>query len=329
MLHLGRGRTTDPVPRFSRCYFNYVCRVSVRHCHCPIIPSPVPICPHFSCLVEGNFGLSILVSTIGKRNVSPRYVSMGKGRGSRKPRVPQISRSLHANRLRRVAPSPPSHLTSSISSSRPLLHVVLLLLLFLRIQFSWMHRGVWQRSCGFLLVIFERRCARMGEGRKEGEGCFFGATVVRPDTFYRAVNAGCGGLVRTVELFYGPRQIYRARRRRLSLSSAPLPPQSSLAHDRLVSTPRSSIPTVFSARLDPANRTDLCGFNPENPSKIVAGDKSAALPLTRPVLRIFVSRTSLSSSFPSLSFLYSICFFENVFLVFVFLDLSGHCPTRI
>lgn len=79
MLHLGRGRTTDPVPRFSRCYFNYVCRVSVRHCHCPIIPSPV--CPHFSCLVEGNFGLSILVSTIGKRNVSPRYVSMGKREG--------------------------------------------------------------------------------------------------------------------------------------------------------------------------------------------------------------------------------------------------------
>lgn len=326
MLHLGRGRTTDPVPRFSRCYFNYVCRVSVRHCHCPIIPSPV--CPHFSCLVEGNFGLSILVSTIGKRNVSPRYVSMGKGEGEQETsRSTDFAFSPREQIASSRAVSPfPSYI---LSSSRPLLDVVLLLLLFLRIQFSWMHRGVWQRSCGFLLVIFERRCARMGEGRKEGAGCFFGATVVRPDTFYRAVNAGCGGLVRTVELFYGPRQIYRARRRRLSLSSAPLPPQSSLAHDRLVSTPRSSIPTVFSARLDPANRTDLCGFNPENPSKIVAGDKSAALPLTRPVLRIFVSRTSLSSSFPSLSFLYSICFFENVFLVFVFLDLSGHCPTRI
>lgn len=289
-------------------------------------PPCVPISAVWSREISGfRYWFPRLVSVMSLHDTYP----WERGRGSRKPRVPQISRSLHANRLRRVAPSPPSHLTSSISSSRPLLHVVLLLLLFLRIQFSWMHRGVWQRSCGFLLVIFERRCARMGEGRKEGEGCFFGATVVRPDTFYRAVNAGCGGLVRTVELFYGPRQIYRARRRRLSLSSAPLPPQSSLAHDRLVSTPRSSIPTVFSARLDPANRTDLCGFNPENPSKIVAGDKSAALPLTRPVLRIFVSRTSLSSSFPSLSFLYSICFFENVFLVFVFLDLSGHCPTRI
>lgn len=150
-------------------------------------PPCVPISAVWSREISGfRYWFPRLVSVMSLHDTNP----WERGRGSRKPRVPQISRSLHANRLRRVAPSPPSHLTSSISSSRPLLDVVLLLLLFLRIQFSWMHRGVWQRSCGFLLVIFERRCARMGEGRKEGEGCFFGATVVRPDTFYRAVNAG-------------------------------------------------------------------------------------------------------------------------------------------
>lgn len=136
---------------------------------------------------------------------------------------------------------------------------------------------------------------REEEGRKEGAGCFFGATVVRPDTFYRAVNAGCGGLVRSIELFYGPRQIYRAP------LSFPRPQSSLPAAGTLVSTPRSSIPTVFSARLDPANRTDLCGFNPENPSKI--GDESAAIPFDAPRAPYFLSLFAYASRST---------FFENV-----------------
>ena len=143
-----------------------------------------------------------------------------------------------------------------------------------------MHRGVWQRSLRFPPRYFRETVRKNGGGRrKEGAGCFFGATVVRPDTFYRAVNAGCGGLVRSIELFYGPRQIYRAP------LSFPRPQSSLPAAGTLVSTPRSSIPTVFSARLDPANRTDLCGFNPENPSKI--GDESAAIPFDAPPCSVF------------------------------------------
>lgn len=324
MLHLGRGRTTDPVPRFSRCYFNYVCRVSVRHCHCPIIPSPV--CPHFSCLVEGNFGLSILVSTIGKRNVSPRYVSMGKGEGEQ-----ETSRSTD------FAFSPREQIASSRAVS-PFPSYIL----HLFFETSSRRRPPPPSFPPHSIFVDASRCL---------------AEILRfpPRYFREAVRKNGGGEEGRSGLLLwrhgcsagyflscGKRRMRRTRTNRrivlwpsADLSSSTtstlpfLPPQSSLAHDRLVSTPRSSIPTVFSARLDPANRTDLCGFNPENPLKIVAGDKSAALPLTRPVLRIFVSRTSLSSSFPSLSFLYSICFFENVFLVFVFLDLSGHCPTRI
>lgn len=52
-----------------------------------------------------------------------------------------------------------------------------------------------------------RERARAGEW-----GLLFGATVPRPDTFYRAVNAGCGGLVRSTESLRGRREIYRASR---------------------------------------------------------------------------------------------------------------------
>lgn len=290
----GEGRTTDPVSRFSRGYFNYVCRVSACRCHCRLLSCASPF--QLSGRAREISSFRYCFSTIGKRNVSQRYDIHGRKKSLRGEE--EISRSLHANRLRRVAPSPflhpPSPLRDLFSSSPSSSSS------FFFFSSAFNFRGciaVFGRDpCGFLLVIFERRCARTGEeGRKEGAGCFFGATVVRPDTFYRAVNAECGGLVRSIELFYGPRQIYRAP------LSFPRPQSSLPAAGTLVSTPRSSIPTVFSARLDPANRTDLCGFNPENPSKI--GDESAAIPFDAPRAPYFLSLSAYASRST---------FFENV-----------------
>lgn len=109
---------------------------------------------------------------------------------------------------------------------------------------------------------------RTGEGGRTAlgwecgeKGVFlFGAAVPRPDTFYRAVNAGCGELVRSTELFRARRQIYRATRawpvrlgssavaglfRGFSDSSTALLRlfYSAPWHDRLSSC--SSIPTAF------------------------------------------------------------------------------------
>lgn len=167
----GEGRTTDPVPRFSRGYFNYVCRVSACRCHCRLLSCASPF--QLSGRAREISSFRYCFSTIGKRNVSQRYDIHGRKKSLRGEE--EISRSLHANRLRRVAPSPsppflhpPSPLRDLFSSSPSSSSS------FFFFSSAFNFRGciaVFGRDpCGFLLVIFERRCARTGEGggRKEG-----------------------------------------------------------------------------------------------------------------------------------------------------------------
>lgn len=83
-------------------------------------PPCVPISAVWSREISGfRYWFPRLVSVMSLHDTYP----WERGRGSRKPRVPQISRSLHANRLRRVAPSPPFpsyilHLLFETSSRR-------------------------------------------------------------------------------------------------------------------------------------------------------------------------------------------------------------------
>lgn len=247
--HQGRRRrgrrTTDPVPRFSRGYFDYVCRVSVSHCHCRLTRPISAVWPRqISKAGAFRYWFPRLVRVMSPHDT---YLETKEVDRRETPRVPQISPVLpfprtdcvESRRLLLPVSHPPSLLQNlfSSSSSTP----------------SFPPHSIFVDASRCLAEIpavssslFSRDGAQEWgkgeEGRKERAGCLFGATVVRPDTFYRAVNAGCGGLVRSIELFYGPRQIYRP----------PLSPRSSLPAGArsTVSTPRSSISTVFSARLD-------------------------------------------------------------------------------
>lgn len=200
----------------------------------------------------------------------------GRSVSARTHRVPTISRFLriHWNRL-----GPPF---PCVSFTKPLVLRSCSTACFFAcssisaFNFPWMHRVVFGIApCGLLLVIFQRQRARRrrrrgGPTNTEKRGAAsLAPRFVRPDTFYRAVNAGCGGLVRSTELFYGRRQIYRASLFPFFLFFVQLQQASRLRalwHDRPCSCAkaRSSIPNAFSDRLEsPGQHTaDLCSFNP-------------------------------------------------------------------
>lgn len=184
-------------------------------------------------MAEGNFSRAD-IGFRGARNVSRRYVAQsrrgcagaGAFQGWAKRRVPRISRFLVVVRgTDCVHPTPPVRLC---------------------IQFrERMHRAAFGSApCGLhcSLLSWEAGRERGGMGgllvRRHGTP----SLRSRPDTFFRAVNAGRGG-----DPSVAAKQIYRA-------SSSPqdrLPARRHPWHNRL--SPSSSIPTPFSGRLQTAN----------------------------------------------------------------------------
>lgn len=106
MLHLGGGQQTRS-PGFPEVISTMYAVSAIVI----VVSSPLSRVSPFQLSGRGKFRVSILVSTIGKRNVSPRYVSGRKKRKRERRGDEESSRStdfafsLHANRLR-----PPSHL---------------------------------------------------------------------------------------------------------------------------------------------------------------------------------------------------------------------------
>lgn len=251
---------------FSRGYFKYASPVSRSGVVIVVsVASPTS-------LVEGNF---TDISFRGARNVSRRYVTekeLGE-RGqecfseSRKRRVPGISRFLRVHEDRLHSPF------RGVSFTDPLfLH--LFLCFFFPVVLRPAH-SIFMDATRCLAALpaasfslFFRDSAQEEEEVKAATewGCFFGAIVCSAGYF----------------LSCGKRRMWRTRtKHRIVLwPSADLSSQPSLSlsspflqqllHTSLyslarstVSTSRSSIPTAFSGRLEPANSADLCGFNPD------------------------------------------------------------------